>query len=120
MKYKDTYAVDLDGVLAKWTPGKWHGIEHIGTPIMPMVERVRKWLSEGKRVKIFTARANNPDAIPPIRAWCKEHIGIELPVTNKKEPIFSKFFDDRAEKVERNTGRILSSNARKKARKMAV
>lgn len=115
---KETIAVDLDGVLAKWTPGTWKGVQHIGEPIPAMVERVKKWLAEGQKVVIFTARADNPDAIPPIREWCKEHLGQTLPVTNIKRPTFSKFYDDRAEKVERNTGRILSSV--KRARRMAL
>lgn len=117
---KDTYAVDLDGVLAKLEPRKWQGPDDIGEPIAPMVERVKQWLSEGKRVKIFTARAHRPENIPPIRAWLKKHIGIELPVTNRKEPIFSKFFDDRAVTVQRNTGKILTRMAKGKARAMAV
>lgn len=116
MSYKEIYAVDLDGTLASYDGFK--GRDHIGDPIPAMVERVKKWLASGQRVKIFTARAHDPKAIPAIRAWAKEHIGQELPVTDRKEPTFSKFYDDRAEKVERNTGRILS--AKSKARRMSV
>jgi hypothetical protein len=33
--------VDLDGTLAKY--GEWRGVEHIGEPIPPMVDRVKGW-----------------------------------------------------------------------------
>lgn len=46
--------VDLDGTLAEYNG--WQGIDHIGKPIPKMVNRVKKWLSEGVQVKIFTAR----------------------------------------------------------------
>ena len=35
--------VDLDGTLA--TYDEWRGIEHVGEPIAPMVERVKRWLA---------------------------------------------------------------------------
>lgn len=45
--------VALDGILAEYHG--WVGIHHIGKPIKPMVDRVRAWILDGKRVKIFTA-----------------------------------------------------------------
>ncbi|MGD0238350.1 MAG: hypothetical protein ABSC55_27925 [Syntrophorhabdales bacterium] len=48
--------VDLDGTLAEYHG--WIGIHHIGKAITPMVERVKRWIGEGKKVKIFTARAS--------------------------------------------------------------
>ena len=48
------YAFDLDGTLA--TYDTWKGIDHIGEPVQPMVELVKKMHSEGRRVKILTAR----------------------------------------------------------------
>ena len=47
-------AVDLDGTLAHYD--KFISPSHIGEPIAPMVARVKKWLSQGKEVRIFTAR----------------------------------------------------------------
>jgi len=38
--------VDLDGTLAHYEGFK--GAQHIGEPISPMVERVKRWLAEGK------------------------------------------------------------------------
>ncbi|HEV7674386.1 MAG TPA: hypothetical protein VGQ12_07640 [Candidatus Angelobacter sp.] len=57
--------VDLDGTLAHYAG--WKGPEHIGEPIMPMVERVKGWLAEGKTVKIFTARVYCPPE--PTQPW---------------------------------------------------
>lgn len=113
---KDVIAVDLDKTLAKH--GEWKGKDHIGEPVPAMLERVKKWLSDGIKVVIFTARANEPENIPPIRAWLKKHLGRELPVTNVKKPEFSEIWDDRAVSVKPNTGKILTAG--KKARRMAV
>lgn len=116
MKDQDHVAVDLDGTLA--FHDRWRGKDHVGEPIPEMLERVKGWLKDGKKVSIFTARADKAENIPAIRAWLRKHLGQELPVTNVKRKEFSKFYDDRAEKVERNTGRILSRG--RKARRMAV
>lgn len=114
----DLVLVDLDGTLARYDGFK--GRDHIGKPVPAMVERVKDWLSKGTKVVIFTARAHDPAAIPAVREWVKEHIGQALPVTDRKDPRARQLWDDRAVTVERNTGRILSSNARRKAREMAV
>ena len=59
--------VDLDGTLAHAEP--WQGFEHIGKPVPNMMKRVKIWIELGYRVKILTARAQDPDlAIPPIRS----------------------------------------------------
>ena len=42
--------VDLDGTLAEYH--EWVGIHHIGKPIPLMLERVKKWLAQGKDAKI--------------------------------------------------------------------
>ncbi len=51
----DTIAVDLDGTLAHYD--EFRGKDHIGKPIPKMMERVKKWLDEGQKIVIFTARA---------------------------------------------------------------
>ena len=59
---KGWYGFDLDGTLAKYD--KWEGIDHIGEPIKPMVELIKKMHDEGKVVKILTARVaprSNPE-----------------------------------------------------------
>lgn len=103
--------VDLDGTLAVYD--EWRGADHIGAPIPAMVERVKQWLAEGKEVRIFTARVCNRQrhlerVLAAIYAWCKEHIGCWLPVTNVKDFDMIELWDDRAHRVERNTGRLLS------------
>ncbi len=109
-------AVDLDGTLARY--GHWQGENHIGEPIVPMVERVQDWLARGIEVRIFTARMAGHgvklvdgtvvDVVTPIQEWCLEHIGAVLPVTNVKDFAMVELWDDRAISVEYNTGRITS------------
>lgn len=96
--------VDLDSTLAYHD--EWQGIEHIGDPIPAMLNRVIKWIDQGKDVRIFTARADNAEAIPYIDAWCKKHLGKVLPVTNVKDMSMIELWDDRAIKVEKNTGQV--------------
>ena len=97
--------VDLDGTLAVYDD--WRGVEHIGEPIAPMVERVKAWIAEGVDVRIFTARVygeGRAHAISPIERWCIEHIGCELPVTCTKDYGMVELWDDRAVQVIPNTG----------------
>ena len=109
--------VDLDGTLAVY--GGRVGPESIGAPIKPMVDRVKRWLVEGKDVRIFTARiwngevGDNPNEEPwkdvgavrgYIENWCREHIGQALPITNVKDYGMIELWDDRAVQVEMNTG----------------
>jgi hypothetical protein len=93
--------VDLDGTLAYYD--QWRGALHIGEPIPVMLERVKRWLDEGKDVRIFTARVNregiasattNLDGAATrdataveecIRQWCEKHVGRALPITCCKD-----------------------------------
>jgi hypothetical protein len=94
--------VDLDGTLVEY-----HGYEDeytFGKPIPEMVERVKKWLAEGKTVKIFTARACIPSHIPPIKDML-ERIGLpRLEVTHKKDYKMMELWDDRCVQVVPNKG----------------
>lgn len=112
--------IDLDGTLAKYDGFK--GIDHIGDPVIPMVNRVKKWLSEGRDVRIFTARIdgcgitlnignNNGEQLrniesvkKPIEMWCLKYIGKTLPITNVKDLGMIELWDDRAIQVVPNTG----------------
>jgi hypothetical protein len=96
--------VDLDGTLAKYID--WRGIEHIGDPVPLMFERVKNWLKQGKTVKIFTARASDPKAVPYIKSWLQIHGLPDLEVTNCKDHDMVETWDDRAIPVEHNTGKI--------------
>lgn len=107
--------VDLDGTLAKY--GGWSGPTTIGAPIKPMVEKVKQMLKQGITVKIFTARVWT-DGSPlrnievelsrkAIEKWCEEHIGQKLEITNVKDFAMIELYDDRAWRVETNTGKVI-------------
>ena len=113
--------VDLDGTLAEYD--KWISAEHIGKPILTMVNRVKHWLEEGTDVRIFTARCwplgttaqvydinkgrvqDALRAVDAIEKWCKEQFGVILPITCIKDYHMYMLWDDRAISVEKNTGR---------------
>ena len=104
---KGWIGVDLDGTLAKYTD--WAGPNVIGEPIPVMMTRVQQWVRAGKTVKIFSARAGRgQQAIDAIRSWCVKNGLPPLEVTNIKDPSCEAIFDDKAWRVETNTGRILS------------
>jgi hypothetical protein len=104
--------VDLDGTLAHYD--RWRGSDHIGEPIPKMVERVKKWIGQGREVRIFTARVSpeacalngeHPTAVASaVQDWCEKHIGRRLIVTNSKDMAMVQLWDDRAVQVIPNTG----------------
>ncbi len=104
-----TIAVDLDGTLALYD--KWRGIEHIGKPIPVMLDRVKDLTKCGHKVVIFTARANDKEAIPFIERWLVEAGLPKLEITCIKRKEFKEFWDDRAVSVKKNTGFCMSANA---------
>jgi len=94
--------VDLDGTLAHYDG--WRGLEHIGEPVPAMLERVKQWLADGKEVRIFTARASEPEAIPHIEAWLEKHGLRGLAITMTKDFKMIELWDDRCIQVVPNTG----------------
>lgn len=124
---KGWVGVDLDGTLAHYDG--WVSANHIGEPIPAMLSLVKRWLSEGIDVRIFTARVFYPQVDDvdtvfgdgqayyarrvearqsehAIEEWCRKHIGQELPVTCTKDYNMVELYDDRAVQVLTNTGRI--------------
>ncbi len=101
--------VDLDGTLAMRVPGRYSPYA-IGAPIPRMVQRVCDWIDAGRDVRVFTARACDGDPMVDVavRAWCLRHIGCELQVTAVKDHLMVELWDDRAVRVEADTGRVLS------------
>lgn len=103
-------AVDLDATLAEYDG--WQGPEHIGKPVPKMLERVLAWLKEGAEVRIFTARMGTECEherslfLASFDAWCLEHIGRILIVTNKKDYGMVQLWDDRCVQVMPNTGEL--------------
>ena len=100
------FGFDFDGTLVVHESGQ--GLYPIGRPVPSMVSRVRGLLDLGWEVRIFTARVTDPDpkVRAAIQAWCLEHIGVILDVTNVKDFSCIAIFDDRAIAVERNTGMV--------------
>jgi histidinol phosphatase-like enzyme len=96
-------AVDFDGVLATYSSWDKQGSD-VGDPIPKMIERVKKWIDEGKQVVIFSVRGGYPDQIKQVKEFCKKHIGRELDVTNVKKYTFAEIWDDICIHVEKNTG----------------
>lgn len=121
---KGWIGVDLDGTLAFYD--HWRGVDHIGEPIPAMLERVKKWIAEGKDVRIFTARVDGGEVAVAmgdkngeahrdvdlvrhhIQQWSKRHIGKVLPVTNRKDYGMVELWDDRCVQVIPNTGRTIA------------
>jgi len=98
--------VDLDGTLAHYEG--WKGRDHIGEPIPAMMELVKRWLGEGKKIKIFTARACEQDHIPSVKEWLKKNGLPDLEVTNCKDFGMVALYDDRCIQVITNTGQVIS------------
>jgi hypothetical protein len=105
--------VDLDGTLAEWLSGQ--SVNEIGRPIPAMVERVKKWLAEGRNIRIFTARIAVTDYAGDtfeavdrqrklIEEWSLENLGTTLPITATKDYGMIELWDDRAVQLVPNTG----------------
>lgn len=97
--------VDLDGVLAFHPSRQWNGYDWIGKPITPMIRRVKRWLREGKTIKIFTSRVEGGStAITAIHKWLESQGLPKLEVTNVKDSGLSEIWDDLAIRVKFNKG----------------
>ncbi len=97
--------VDLDGTLAYYDRSLAY--DKIGEPIPIMLTLVKKMINNGIRVKIFTARATDPEQLSLIRKWLKANGLPELEITNVKDFNMLRLYDDRCIQVERNTGRLI-------------
>jgi len=100
-------AVDLDGTLAEFH--KYDPKDHsIGKPVPKMLERVKKWLDEGRDVRLMTARAAADEDrdvhLRLIKEWMLEHLGRTIPITCSKDQHMIELWDDRAVQVVPNTG----------------
>ncbi len=102
---KQWMGVDLDGTLAYYD--SMSTIDSIGRPIQDMRDLVLKMIKNGIRVKIFTARAQDPDQIPMIEKWLRENGFPPLEITNVKNYGMQRLYDDRCIQVEKNTGRLI-------------
>lgn len=114
LEEQEWIGVDFDRTLAHYD--HFRGIHRLGPPVPRMQERVKEWLEQGRRVKIFTARVDD-DPIGSIaavmRLWCREHLGQELEITNIKDRYMVELWDDRAIQVVPNTGEPVPGSLRK-------
>ena len=98
--------VDLDGTLAR-DDAKGHFLPPypLGEPIPEMIAMVQSLLQAGVTVKVFSARACEPESVPIIQAWAERHGLGHLEVTNQKDYDLIRFYDDRAIQVLPNRGK---------------
>lgn len=108
-------AVDFDKTLAEFN---LNGAEYVpgktGNPIPKMVNRVRRWLEEGDEIIILTARmwsGKSADILAlekrGIEKFCIDNFGQIFEVTSEKSPHIDFIYDDKAIRVEENTGEIV-------------
>jgi hypothetical protein len=110
--------VDLDGTLARDLGStRW---DEIGSPIEPMLTRVKRWVAEGRTVKIFTARASSPRQVAAIKEWLASCGLPDLEVTNVKDLQMIELWDDRCVQVTTNLGEPISKKAGSSRRKPAA
>jgi hypothetical protein len=98
--------VDLDGTLA--VDVSTNTLDKIGPPIPSMLARVKKWVADGRTVKIFTARAAVPKQIRLVKEWLARNGLPDLEVTNLKDFGMAELWDDRCVQVETNSGKMSS------------
>lgn len=115
--WKAWIGFDLDGTLAKYTSGDSSHCR-VGEPIQPMCDLLKRYLAEGWRVKIVTARVGPHGDHPrseeqrlasmkAVEDWTEVMFGKRLEVVCSKDYLMVALFDDLAVQVEPNTGRIL-------------
>jgi len=109
MDNKAVVAVDLDGTLAHDYEGEFHP-DKIGKPVPKMMNRVKTWIADGIEVRIFTARAQHPENIEPIRKWLKQNGLPDLLITNQKTMDIDVIWDDKARQVVPNTGNEITES----------
>jgi len=98
--------VDLDATLFHHDFG--NHLSPIGEPIPAMVNQVKDWIQEGKKVKIFTARADHPEEAPKIQDSLNAVGLFGLEITSHKDQHMTALYDDKAHHVIPNTGKIVS------------
>jgi hypothetical protein len=98
---------DLDGTLSRTdNPGHFAPPYPLGEPVPHMLQTARSLLDAGVTVKIFTARACEPEMVPVVQAWTEKHGLGKLEVTNQKDYNLIRFYDDRAIQIIPNEGKV--------------
>lgn len=136
------YGFDLDGTLAKYDG--WKGIGHIGEPVKPMVELIKRMHGEGKIVKIVTARiaphkledgtvgeayitvpdgekgATRNYAHQFINDWCHFNLGFIPEIVYQKDHLMLELYDDRVKQVVPNEGWLVEDIAASKRQRFVI
>lgn len=108
--------IDLDGTLAEYHGGMG---KRIGQAIPAMLSLAQTLMTAGIEVRIFTARASDPNQLSAIKGWLKRH-GLEsCAVTNVKDFDCHLILDDRAARVEWNQGSQCGGCRTEVARRLA-
>ena len=97
--------IDLDGTLA--FHDRMSSMDEVGDPIPAMLDLVKELIKNNIRIKIFTARAQDPGQLTIIREWLKANGLPELEITNTKDYNMQWLLDNRCIQVESNTGRLI-------------
>lgn len=105
-------AFDFDRTLA--TYDHYKGPYKFGDPIPKMVNLAKRYLAEGKTVKIMTARVSNVNhdkeeiqkTRKALEEWCIKHFGQKLEITCEKDYAMEVLYDDRAVGVVPNEGSL--------------
>lgn len=113
---KKWYGVDLDGTFAY--DNGWENGGAIGEPVPLMLEKVKVWLSEGKEVRVMTARVasiyeDREEQRKAVEDWTEKHLGVRLTVTAEKDGNMGEIWDDRAVQVVKNKGKRVGNHVRK-------
>lgn len=103
----NSIAIDLDGTLAEYTT--WKGIEYIGDPIVPVVNKLKKIKKRKPNINIIvhTARITdlrndeiNDKALSYVVAWLEKHnIPYDSVWVGKGKPLANVYVDDLAVNV---------------------
>lgn len=117
------YGFDLDGTIADNSQHNF-GMGDIGKPIKPMVNLMKKLHAKGWTIKIVTARLSDVGTrkaaqrklIEHIWRWCDHNLGFRPEITDRKDALMERLYDDRARHVVRNRGVDLGEFARSLAR----
>lgn len=95
--------VGLDGTLSLSPPTEDYSKALLG-PVPKMKERVIKWLNQGRRVKILTPRAADPEQVSAIDAWLNQHGFPALEITRTIDPDMIEYWDARVIQTVKNQG----------------
>lgn len=100
---KGYVAFDFDKTIAVRNSGD--SIFKAGAPIRAMVDLMKKYLSEGRKVKVLTARKGELQQRPVVK-FLKDNGFPPLEVINCKDSNLDILYDDKCIQVELNTGEL--------------